>query len=151
MQGNIKDSFGSSRILIWRKSLELVPERMLLGGGPGTLSLRLDVNFSRFVEETGQTLSSSVDNAHNDYLGILVNTGLLSLAAYLAAQLTSLFQGGKSGKVFGILRLPCLLSVMLSIQHFSDLGFFLFPLCGFAGVCLFPRFEMSKLIPAAVY
>ncbi len=125
MQGNIKDSFGSSRILIWRKSLELVPERMLLGGGPGTLSLRLDVNFSRFVEETGQTLSSSVDNAHNDYLGILVNTGLLSLAAYLAAQLTSLFKAAKAAKSSEFC--ACLACCLLCywIQAFFGLGLFL--------------------------
>ncbi|NCC68013.1 MAG: hypothetical protein EOM14_07430, partial [Clostridia bacterium] len=84
LHGEISDDFGSKRILIWRETLELVRQRPLLGGGPGTLALRLDVDFERFVAETGKTLSGSVDNAHNVYLGALVNTGVISLALYIA-------------------------------------------------------------------
>ncbi|PKM74041.1 MAG: hypothetical protein CVU91_03085 [Firmicutes bacterium HGW-Firmicutes-16] len=123
MHGNIQDSFGSSRILIWRKTLELVPEHLLFGGGPGTLALRLDVNFSRFVEETGNTLSSSVDNAHNDYLGILVNTGLLSMIVYLIAQITSFAKAVKSNSPV----LACLIFGLACywVQAFFGLGLFL--------------------------
>ena len=85
LHGELDDKFGSSRVLIWRKVLELVPERPLLGGGPDTLALRLDIHFSRYVEETGRTLSTYVDNAHNEYLGYLANIGILGLAAYLMA------------------------------------------------------------------
>ncbi len=125
MHGNFDDSFGSSRILIWRKTLELVPEKLLFGGGPGTLALRLDVDFSRFVEETGKTLSSSVDNAHNEYLGILVNTGLLSLAVYLAAQLLSLYKAAKSPALTEFC--SCFACALLCywIQAFFGLGLFL--------------------------
>lgn len=125
LHGNVQDSFGSSRILIWRKSLELVPARLLLGGGPGTLALRLDVNFSRLVEETGKTLSSSVDNAHNDYLGILVNTGLVSLIAYFAAQLASLCKAVKAAKLSDFC--ACLACGLMCywVQAFFGLGLFL--------------------------
>jgi len=125
LHGNIKDSFGSSRILIWRKSLKLVPESLLLGGGPGTLALRLDVSFSRFVAETGKTLSSSVDNTHNYYLGILVNTGLLSLVAYIAAQGISLFKAVKAVKLSEFCgALACCL-LCYWVQDFFGLGLFL--------------------------
>lgn len=83
LHGHLEDSFGSSRVLIWRKCLGLVSEHPLLGGGPGTLPLRLDIEFSRLVPETGQTLASYVDNAHNIYLAYLVNCGALGLIAYL--------------------------------------------------------------------
>lgn len=83
MHGNMDEKFGSSRILIWRECLALFGDRPLLGGGPDTLALRVDVSFSRFVEETGQTLRSGVDNAHNEYIGYLINTGILGLLAYL--------------------------------------------------------------------
>jgi len=83
MHGNLDEKFGSSRILIWRECLALFTERPLLGGGPDSLALRVDVQFSRFVEETGNTLRSGVDNAHNEYIGYLINTGILGLAAYL--------------------------------------------------------------------
>lgn len=82
LHGHVKDSFGSSRIRIWRECLRLVKERPLLGGGPGTAALRLDIFFSRFVPETGRTLSSYVDNPHNIYLAYLVNCGALGLLCY---------------------------------------------------------------------
>jgi len=83
LQGHVEDSYGSSRIRIWRECLALVKDRPLLGYGPGTLALHLHVEFSRYVPDIGETLRSSVDNAHNVYLGYLLNTGVLGLAAYL--------------------------------------------------------------------
>ena len=84
LHGELSDEFGSSRLLIWRETVALVRERPLLGGGPGTLAARLEIEFSRYVPETGATLTSFVDNAHNIYLGYLVNCGALGLLSYLA-------------------------------------------------------------------
>ena len=83
LHGRIDEKFGSSRILIWRECLKLFPEHPLFGSGPDTLALRVNVSFSRFVEETGKTLRSGVDNAHNEYLGCLINIGIFGLCAYL--------------------------------------------------------------------
>lgn len=90
LHGDISDSFGSNRIRIWRAVLDLVPAHPLLGGGPDTLAARLDLTFSRLVEETGATLVTRVDNAHNEYLGHLANLGALGLGAYLIAMAASL-------------------------------------------------------------
>ncbi len=84
LRGQAEDSFGSSRIRIWRACLALVPARPLLGYGPGMLAAHLNIAFSRFVPETGETLRSYADNAHSVYLAALVNTGALGLAALLA-------------------------------------------------------------------
>ena len=84
LHGEISDSFGSSRILIWRESLCLFTERPILGGGPDTLTLRSAIDFSREVTETGATLRTHVDNSHNEFLNYLVNIGLLGLLPYLA-------------------------------------------------------------------
>ena len=84
LSGHAEDGFGSSRIRIWRACIALFPERPLLGGGPGTLALRLDVRFSRYVPETGATLRSFVDNAHNYYLAALCDLGISGLTALLA-------------------------------------------------------------------
>lgn len=83
MRGHLEDSYGSSRVRIWRAVLALIPERPLLGGGPGSLTLRLDIEFSRFVPETGETLRTYVDNAHNQYLQLLADTGAAGLAGYV--------------------------------------------------------------------
>lgn len=125
LHGNIDESFGSSRILIWTQTLKLVPEHLLLGGGPGTLALRLDVSFSRYVAETGNTLSTFVDNAHNEYLGILVNTGLLSLLSYALAQGASLWKAWRHREVLKYSL--CLGAALLCywIQSFFGLGLFI--------------------------
>ena len=84
LRGHFEDSYASSRIRIWRACLALVPSHPLLGCGPGMLAAHVDILFSRFVEQTGNTLWAQVDNAHNVYLAALVNTGVLGLAAHLA-------------------------------------------------------------------
>lgn len=91
LRGDFSPGFGSSRLGIWKETLALVPERPLLGGGPGTLALRVDIRFSRFVPETGQTLSTYVDNAHNEYLGFLADLGIPGLALYLGAMAATFF------------------------------------------------------------
>lgn len=130
LRGNVSESFGSSRIRIWKETWELIKEQPLLGGGPGTLSLRLDIDFFRFVESSGITLKASVDNAHNVYLGILADCGPLALAAFLGAMGVTL---AKAFLRFGS-RSPlalCLAGGLLVywIQDFFGLGlFFITPL-----------------------
>ena len=97
LHGELREEFGSSRLGIWRECLKMVPERPLLGGGPGTLPLRLDIRFSRYVPETGGTLRSYVDNAHSVFLGYLVNCGSLCLTAYLALLVSCGFSARRGG------------------------------------------------------
>lgn len=83
LHGKISDTFGSNRVTIWKEVWQLIQERPILGGGPGTLKLRTELGFQRFVEESGRTLSVRVDNAHNEYLNLWVNGGLASLLPYM--------------------------------------------------------------------
>ncbi len=123
LHGHIEDSYGSSRVRIWRRTLALFREHPLFGGGPGTIAERLDVGFSRVVPETGKTLKSFADNAHNVYLGILANTGVFSFAAYLAAMAVSLH---KALKCWAPLTAPFALALLCFwIQDFFGLGLFL--------------------------
>lgn len=85
LHGRWDDSFGSGRLYIWRESAKLVPQRPIFGGGPDTLGLRTDAHFQRFNEATGTIVRADVDDAHNEYLDILVNQGLAGLLAYLTA------------------------------------------------------------------
>jgi O-antigen ligase len=84
LHGHFEDTYGSGRIGIWRQLLEVYPQRPILGGGPGTVSDRIEIDYSRYVSETGQTLKTRVDNAHNEYLGYLMDEGALGFAAYMA-------------------------------------------------------------------
>jgi len=94
LHGRMDESFGSGRIYIWSETWKLVPERLLLGGGPETLGLRTQAAFERFDAALGVTLRSGVDTAHNEYLNILVNQGLLALLCWLGA-----LAGGAAGWV----------------------------------------------------
>ena len=91
MHGRVDPSFGTNRIRIWRESLALVPERPLLGGGPDTLPARLFIVFERVSEISSETLTRTVDNAHNEYINLLVNVGILGLIPFLALCVSSLF------------------------------------------------------------
>lgn len=84
LHGDIRPAFGSHRVEIWGEALRLAGERPLLGGGPDTLTLRTELGYSRYVEQTGRTLSVHIDNAHNEFLNYLVNIGGLGLCSYLA-------------------------------------------------------------------
>ena len=87
MHGNFDDNYATGRLYIWKNTLPLVPEHIILGGGPDTLSMRLDAGFSRFNEAIGQTVTSSIDAAHNEYLNVLVDQGIIALIFYTAALL----------------------------------------------------------------
>ena len=151
LRGRAEDSFGSSRLGIWRACLKLIPERPLLGGGPGTLALRLDIRFSRFVPETGQTLSTFVDNAHNVYLGALVDTGFFGLFALLGVLAVSAVNGIRRR------RDPLILSISLgavccAIHAFFGLGLCLsaplfWLLLGVIHTFDLPRAAASEAIP----
>lgn len=124
LRGQAEDSFGSSRLRIWRGCLALVKERPLLGGGPGTLPLRLNIEFSRYVPETGVTLRSFADNAHNVYLGVLTDAGVLGCAAYFAVILFSASAALRRAAdplyaAFGLGAMCC------AIHEFFGLGLFL--------------------------
>lgn len=124
LHGHLEDSYGSSRIRIWRGCLALFPEHPLLGGGPGTLAQRLDISFSRYVPETGATLRSYVDNAHNIYLGHLINTGVLGVLAYLSLLLSSVYGALRRSYQNGCYT-ACALCVFCAAVH----GFFGLGLC----------------------
>ncbi len=81
LHGHLADEFGSHRGQIWKQGWELFLEKPWLGGGPGTTSLRFDIIWRN--EALDRTVG--VTNAHNAYLGYLINVGILGLAPYLAA------------------------------------------------------------------
>lgn len=84
LHGDIRDEFGSRRVQIWRAALDLVKERPLLGGGPGTFGERVDIVWERYVEAIQDVRRAAVTNTHNSYIGYLVNLGIPGLLAYLS-------------------------------------------------------------------
>ncbi len=85
LHGDFDPSFGSSRLRIWKRALELIGEKPIFGSGPDTFIKRVGFEFSRFIEETAQLRQVKIDCAHNDYLNIAANCGLGALIFFLLA------------------------------------------------------------------
>ena len=101
LHGDIRDDFGSSRVLIWKegwRSMDSLSE-WLLGSGPGTRATHFQTVFDR-VSDSGQVIRSAVDSGHNEYLDLLLELGAPGLVLYLAALLAtfaSLLRAVKAG------------------------------------------------------
>ena len=86
LRGRWDDTFGSTRIYIWRNVLLGITRwGLLLGTGPDTLGFWNIELFPRYIPEFGIMLVAQIDAAHNEYLQILATGGLLSLISYLGA------------------------------------------------------------------
>lgn len=81
LHGHLADEFGSHRGQIWKSCWALFREKPWLGGGPGTAALRIDIEW--YSDVRGQAVR--VNNAHNVYLGYLVDVGIPGLLCYGAA------------------------------------------------------------------
>ena len=81
LHGNWDPSFGSGRVYIWQTLWRRLDEHPWLGIGPDTLAA-LGIGM-------GTNAALVVDTAHNEYLNILFQQGLLSLIPYLLALLLS--------------------------------------------------------------
>lgn len=84
--GNVTiDNYGSGRITIWKNALKIVPKYFWLGSG-------LDTFGYVFPQKSG----IFYDKAHNEYLQMLITTGIFTLLSYLVLLFNMLLDGIKS-------------------------------------------------------
>ncbi|MCF0178252.1 MAG: O-antigen ligase family protein [Bacteroidales bacterium] len=83
LHGEIEDSFGSFRAGLWRTVMEIIPEQLLLGSGPGTIGEALSLAITQKYNQYG--VISLVDTAHNEYLNYMANIGIPGLLFYVSA------------------------------------------------------------------
>lgn len=90
LHGDIRDEFGSSRVMLWKEAWSSMEgwRQWLLGSGPGTKSQHFTTVFQR-VTESGLSLRSAVDSSHNEYLDYLLELGLIGLLLYAAALIST--------------------------------------------------------------
>lgn len=77
------ESFASNRGYIWSRTLPLINKRILLGEGPDTFLLAFPQQDYVGLYNHGYT-NMIITKPHSLYLQIAVNTGLISLIAFLA-------------------------------------------------------------------
>lgn len=79
-----KEKLGSARGYIWSRSIPLLKHSVILGYGPDTFAAKFpqDDYVGKLVAY--DTVSMLVDKAHNLYLEIALNTGVVALIAFLS-------------------------------------------------------------------
>lgn len=82
-----KEKLGSARGYIWARSIPMLKNTLILGGGPDTFAFNFPQNDLIGKYYTYDTPNIIVDKPHNLYLQIALNEGVIALLAFLAIML----------------------------------------------------------------
>lgn len=91
MNGQVLDEFGSSRIAIWKNTMQIIRKYPVWGVGAGELGNVLTVQFSRYSQSLGFLVEQGVDDAHNEYLHHMASFGILGFLPLFLLQLRTAF------------------------------------------------------------
>ena len=80
-KGNFDDSYGTSRMFIWKNTLKVVPKYILHGAGIDNLCFAFG---EKMLYMESPTTITYVDKAHNEYLQKLVCEGIFSCITYIS-------------------------------------------------------------------
>jgi putative inorganic carbon (HCO3(-)) transporter len=83
LQQSGNEMAGSGRVYIWKNGLDLLWDKPLLGYGVDNFGSAFMSKYSNEAKFMVKNLGGVVSKAHNEYLEILINNGVLSLAIYL--------------------------------------------------------------------
>lgn len=101
LRGRPNPSFGSGRLKIWSEVISAMKGHLLWGTGPDSMQAWELPGFTRYIESLGVTIESGIDVAHNEYLNVAAQQGLLASTAFLSLLLLSLAKAlrrtGESG------------------------------------------------------
>lgn len=91
-----KENIGSNRGYIWSRSIPMLKKSLILGSGPDTYAIYFpqDDFVGKFNTKVFQGVI--VDKPHNLYLQIGINTGVVSLLAFLAMMIMYFIQSTKT-------------------------------------------------------
>ncbi|MEA4969602.1 MAG: O-antigen ligase family protein [Candidatus Pelethousia sp.] len=92
LQGDLDDSFMSGRMMVWKRALSMVPDRLLFGHGPDNFSNSFNLVYH---DEIFAAQGQSYDKLHNEYLQVLFDDGLLGLLSLLGFYGALLFAARK--------------------------------------------------------
>lgn len=84
LRGNFNDKFGHNRLFTWKRTLRLVKVHPLLGIGPDNFKEFFARYYHDEAVEMFPSSNGGLDKAHNEFLDVLLDNGVLGLLAYLA-------------------------------------------------------------------
>ncbi len=113
------EKLGSTRGYIWSRSIPLLKDTILLGHGPDTYALYFPQNDFSGKLITFKVPNTFVDKPHNMYLQMAINTGVVSLIAflvfiiwYIVRSFKLYFKPKDSGSFYYMAGVACVLSVI---------------------------------------
>jgi hypothetical protein len=91
-----KENIGSNRGYIWSRSIPMLKKNLILGKGPDTYAIYFPQN--DFVGRFNARIQENVivDKPHNLYVQIGINTGVISLLAFLGIMVIYFIQSFKT-------------------------------------------------------
>ena len=122
LHGEVSDSFGSHRIQIWKRTMEIIRDNPVLGIGPDNLGMKMDIVFERYSEALEEWLANGVDNAHNEYLQYLASFGILGTMPLAVLQGITWIGAAKKWRDSKVLRILCPAMVCYQIQALFNIG-----------------------------
>lgn len=78
-----REKWGSNRGYIWSRSIPMIKDTIILGHGPDTFEMYFPQNDYVAKMRYMESIYTVVDKPHNLYLQIAINTGVISLIAFL--------------------------------------------------------------------
>ncbi len=80
--GNFNDKFGTNRMFTWKRTIKLVGKHPIFGSGPDSF---YNVFNAQYGDEAKEFFNGrNLDKAHNEYLQLLVCSGITGLGSFLA-------------------------------------------------------------------
>lgn len=117
----MSDNSGSSRISIWKITLNSIRKNPFQGTGPDTLHLRLKRDNNEWFESYRIKHNSYIDKAHNEFLEYWACGGIITLISYIALLgviLTKLFKrrGDDGCKIYFLMILGYVIQSFFNIS-----------------------------------
>ena len=79
-KGNLDDSYGTKRMYIWKRTVEIIPKHLWHGVGVDSFHKAFD---GKALTRKAETKTILYDKAHNEYLQILITEGIFALISYV--------------------------------------------------------------------
>ena len=117
LKGNIKDTYGTKRVYIWKHTLKIVPKNIIHGVGidnyPYAFNGRPLVRKNIYYDKT-----------HNEYLQTLVTGGIFYLLSYLGLYIIAIKNGIKNKKYYLLPVIGYLIQAFFNISVIEVAPFF---------------------------
>lgn len=79
--GNFNDKFGTKRLFTWKRTIRLAGKKPIFGSGPDSFCTVFN---EAYGEESSEFFGGrNLDKAHNEYLQLLICSGVTGLGAFL--------------------------------------------------------------------